>query len=398
MRQHIISHLSSFEDDIYEFSKHLYENPEESFNEYKAYSYIVDMLKEHNFDVQEHFCQIPTSFYASYGSGYPKICYLCEYDAVKDKGHVVGHNLVSAMSLTAAIGLSSVMDKFEGTVIVIGCPGEYTSGAKVTLAKQGVFDDIDVVLMAHPDVSTHQNGTSMAILPLKITYKSTSGFTYRSTASYSALDACLFTFNAIGLLEKGFPEDCSIDGIIAKGGSTPSMNPSEAEGKFYIRAAKMCDAVKIECKIRELAKTVGSIMDVSSEVNLYELPYEELIPNDTLSRIFTHNLKESGIINVGDSQNTMSGLSLGTVSHIVPCIHPYIGIIDNPEIQYSSKEFADATISKYATENVLKAGYALAFTGLDMIEREDLLREVKMEFDIRNKASKKSNIITCQLI
>ena len=380
MKQEITTHLSLIKEDILNLSKYLYENPEESFNEYKAYDRIVNILKSHNFEIIEHYLEIPTAFYAQYGTGHPKICYICEYDAVKDLGHIVGHNLISSMSLGAAISLSKVIPKSGGSVIVIGCPGEFLGSSKVTMTKQGTFNDIDVVLMAHPDTITAESGNSMAVIPIKISYKSKQGFTYRKSKGYSALDACLFTFNTLNLLQKGFEDDSTIDGVILKGGDSPYLLPSETESKFYIRSSKMCIACEIEKKIRELVKTTSYIMDVESEICLYELPYDELIPNSVLSRVFCHNLKECGIIDVESPKNTNSALSLGTVSQVVPCIHPYICITEDKNLQYSSPEFAMATLSYFAQDRVIKTAQALALTGFDLIDNESLLKQIKTEF------------------
>lgn len=381
MKQEMISYLYTIKDDIFNLSKYLYENPEESFCEYKAYSYIVKMLKKSNFNVTENYLQIPTAFYAEYGSGHPKICYICEYDATTKEGHITGHNLVSAMSLGAALSLAKVIDKFKsGSVIVLGCPGEFSSGTKVTMAKQGIFEDIDVVLMAHPDTENAESGSSMATLPLKITYISKKAVTHSGDGIYSSLDACTFVFNAISFLKGGFKRDCTIDGIVIENGNSPYLLPRESSLKFYIRTPKMLEACTIEKKIRQLAQAASNLMDVQCEVSVPELPYDELISNHALSRIFAHNLKETGIIDTGEPKNNYSGLSLGTVSLAAPCIHPYISIIEDSSIKYSSSEFAMATISKFAEDKVLKAASALAMTGLDLIEKEELLGEVKGEF------------------
>lgn len=387
MKQEMISYLQTIKEDIFSLSKYLYENPEESFCEYKAYNYLVKMLKDNNFNVIENYLEIPTAFYAEYGSGHPKICYICEYDAASKKGHITGHNLISSMSMGAALSLSKVLENFKsGTVIVLGCPGEFISGAKVTMTKQGTFEDIDAVLMAHPDTENHETGTSMAKLPMKIKYTSKEALIHSRDGIYSSLDACAFVFNAISFLKSGFKRECSIDGIVIENETSFHMPPKESSLKFYIRTPKMTEACEIEKKVRELASATANLMGIACEITIPELPYDELIPNSALSRIFAHNLKEVGIIDTGDAKNTFAWLSLGTVSHVVPCLHPYISIVDDKSIQYSSSEFAMATISKYAEDKVLKTASALAMTGLDLLEKENLLQEIKTEFYEKIKA------------
>lgn len=391
MKQEMLSYLDTIKDDIFNISKFLYENPEESFYEYKAYNYIVKLMKDNSFRVTENYLDIPTAFYAEYGSGHPKICYICEYDAATKEGHITGHNLISSMSIAAALSLAKVVENFKsGTIILLGCPGEFVSGAKVTMVKQGIFSDIDVVLMAHPDVESAETGTSMALLPIKIKFISKEPLVQSNDGVYSSLDACNFVFTSLSLLKSGFEKNCTIDNVSITNSEASHLIPTQSELKFFIRAPKMTKACEIEKKVKELVKTAANLMDLTYEISMPELPYDELVPNHALSRIFAHNLKEVGIIDTGNPKNSFSGLSLGTVSHVAPCIHPYISIVEDSSIKYSTLNFAKATVSDFAHDKVLKTASALAMTGLDLLEKEDLLQEVKVEFyeNIKNHKEK----------
>ena len=380
MKQEMISFLNKNFDDIKNICTYLYKNPEESYKENKSSSYICEILNKYNFTVTKNYLDIENSFYAQKGSGHPKICYLCEYDAIKDKGHITGHNALASISIGAGLSLGNVIEKTSGTVIIIGCPGEYLGGTKLTLAKQGVFDDIDVVLECHPFINTCQSGSSSAIVPLNVKFIGNSRLSFLSKNEYTSLDCILLTFNIINSLLKGFPHDVDINYILSKGGYTPLLTPLESEAKFYIRAKNFEIAELVENKLRETVKYVSNLTNIENEISLYEAYNEELITNKTLSRIFTHNLKESGIIDIADPINVDAGLSIGAVSKKVPTIHPYISICDDKNIKYGSNNFANCTISDYSFEQIYKACLALACTALDLIESEELLKEVKDEF------------------
>ncbi|KEI82660.1 M20 family peptidase [Clostridium botulinum] len=381
MKQKIVSYLKSIESDLFNISKYLYDNPETSFNEYKSYKYLIDILKKNNFNVQENYYNIPTSFYAEFGKGYPKICFFCEYDAPSEIGHVSGHNLVSSISLGAALSLSKVIDNFSGTIIVMGTPGESLSGSKVTLAKQGAFKDIDVGLMVHPDEVTCQSGSSMAILPLKIKFRGKETLSYENTNVFSSLNGLLYTFNSINLLKQSINKNFHVDKLVINSGKDPYISSNTTEAKFYIRSKSISTAIYVEKRIRKIVDNVNSLLNLDSEICFFELPYRELITNKRLSRLFCHNLKEAGIIDICNEKNTVSGLSLGTVSHSIPCIHPYISILNkNSSVNYFTKEFADETLTKHAQQNALKASQALSLTALDLIQNDMLLKEVKKEF------------------
>ncbi|MDM0929072.1 M20 family peptidase [Clostridium perfringens] len=383
MRQEVISYLSTEKEALFNLCKFLHDNPEDSYKEYDACKYICNFLRDRDFDVREKFLDLDTAFYAKKGNGYPKICFLCEYDAIKSKGgHITGHNLLTTISITSALGLSKVIEKSGGTVILIGCPGEYLGGTKSTYVRQGIFDDIDVVLTAHPDIVTSESGTSKAIIPLKVTFKGHDGLSFLDFDSFTSLDGTMLTFNVINALSKGFCKKANIHTILSQGGVTPLLRPVESEGKLYIRAENTKTAKCIENKIRNLVACISDTMNLESCVELYEPPNEELLSNQVLNRLYSHNLKENGIINIGKPRDIDAGLSLGTVSHKVPCIHPYINIVDNVNIDYGTKEFADATISSFSQEQALSASYALISTALDLIESDFLLSEVKETFNM----------------
>jgi len=380
MKQKIISFLSTCSDDIKNLCTYLYDNPETSYNEFKSSKYICDLLYKYNFEINKNFLDIENAFIAKKGTGHPKICYLCEYDAIKDDGHITGHNLVTAMSVSASLALGNVIDKLGGSVILIGCPGEYLGGTKGTMVKQGVFDDIDVVMLAHPDISTCESGSSSAIIPLGLKFESENKLAFLNKKDYTSLDAVLLTINILNSIKKGLPNNLEINSIISNGGYTTLLLPSNSEIKFCIRASDTQTANYAYDKIRKIANYVTNLIDIPNKFFLYESPNTELVTNRTLNRLFSHNLKENGIININPAKDIYAGLSIGDVSHKVPSIHPYISIVDNNDIKYGSLEFAKATLSPFALKQCTTAAAALASTAIDLIENESLLNEVKDEF------------------
>jgi len=380
MRENIISFLSSCNDDIKNLCTYLHDNPEISYHEFKASKYICNLLRKYDFEISTNFLDIENAFIATKGSGHPKICYLCEYDAIKDEGHITGHNLVSTISVAAALALGNVIDKIGGSVILIGSPGEYLGGTKGTMVKQGVFDDIDVVMLAHPDISTCESGSSSSIIPLGLKFEGENKLTFLNKNSYSSLDGVLLTLNILNSIKKGFPDNLEINSIISNGGYTTLLLPSNSEIKFCIRASDTKTANYAYDKIRKIANYASKLIDIPNTFFLYESPNRELITNRTLNRLFSHNLKENGIININPPKDVYAGLSIGDVSHKVPCIHPYISITDDNVIKYGTLDFAKATVSSFAFKQCHIVAASLALTGIDLIKNKTLLNEVKTEF------------------
>lgn len=380
MKQNMISYLSKCKIDLKTLNEYLYTNPEDSYKENNSYEYICRFLKNYDFEIEKNFLDLKTSFYASKGLGHPKICFLCEYDSVPNEGHLTGHNLLTSTSIGAALALGNMVTEIGGSVVLIGCPGEYLGGTKALMTNQGVFDDIDVVLMAHPDVITSESGTSSAIIPMEVRFIGNSGLSFLNKGAYTSLDGILLTFNILNSIIKGFPEDVEVNSILSKGGLTPLLIPIESEAKFYIRSKEMDLARIVENKIREIVIYTSKLIRVQYTISLYEPENEELITNRTLNRLFSHNLKENGIIKIDEPRDITSGLSLGSVSKKVPTIHPYFSILEeNSNIKYGTKEFSKATISEYAFEESMKVALSLAYTGYDLILNEKLLTDSKYE-------------------
>ena len=380
MKQEMISFLSTIYKEIEDLCNYLYLNPEPSYKEVNSCNYICNLLLKHNFEVIKGYLSIENSFYASKGAGYPKICFLCEYDAVENYGHITGHNALSSISVAAALTLGSILNKIGGSVILIGCPGEYLGGTKALMTKQGTFDDIDIVMECHPDTVTCESGSSSSIIPLSVKFIGNSGLSFLNKGNYTSLDAVLLTFNILNALSKGFPKGVEINSILSKGGHTPLLVPIESEAKFYIRSPETDIGELAENKLREIVRYVSNLTHIPHTISLYEPRNEDLITNRTLNRLFSHNLKETGIISIEGPKNIHAGLSIGIVSKKVPCVHPYISMCENPNIKYGTKEFADSTISEFALSQIKKSALALAFTSADLIEKQDLLLEVKNEF------------------
>lgn len=376
MNIHINSYIETEKDNIVSLNKFLYDNPEESYKEFKSYSYITNFLKERNFEIKYKFLDLETSFYASKGTGHPKICFLCNYDAIPEQGHITGNNLLTTTSITASIGLGHIIDKLGGSVILIGCPGEFYGGTMSIMKKQGVFEDIDIILTCQPDVFTCESGTSKAIVPLSIKFLGNSGLSFLNKYTYTSLDAILLYFNILNSIEKGFPQDVEITYALTKGGYSPLMLPLESEAKFYIRSDEIDIAEIVENKLKEIAIYISKLIRVQYSFNLYECPTEELITNKRLNKIFCHNLKENGITHIDKPHPINSGLSLGIVSKTTPTIHPHFNITKEQSIKFGTKEFSDATITNFAIEESFKVSKALINTAIDIIESKNILSEI----------------------
>lgn len=371
MKEILFNEGQKIKDRLAEISEYIYHNPELGNQEFKAVEILTSFLEEHHFNVEREFLNIKTAFRATFDSKKegPTIGYLCEYDALPEIGHGCGHNMIGPMSAGAGILLSKILDEVGGRIIVYGTPAEETDGAKVILAENGVFDELDVAMMAHPASETIRSGDTIALYPLQFTYK---GKTAHAAASphegINALNSVIQLFNGIDALRQHVTPDVRMHGIITSGGVAANIVPDEAVAQFYFRAATKETLEDVVEKVKKIAEGAALMTGATLSMERYELPYDNLVTNENLSEAFNENLRMLGITEIKEKKSAGSS-DIGNVSHITPTIHPYIGISDC-HITGHSRGLADATITPLGHERLLVGTLALAYTGYDVLMKK----------------------------
>ena len=371
MKEILFNEGQKIKDRLAEISEYIYHNPELGNQEFKAVEMLTSFLEEHHFTVEREFLNIKTAFRATFDSKKegPTIGYLCEYDALPEIGHGCGHNMIGPMSAGAGVLLSKILDEVGGRIIVYGTPAEETDGAKVILAENGVFDELDVAMMAHPASETIRSGDTIALYPLQFTYK---GKTAHAAASphegINALNSVIQLFNGIDALRQHVTPDVRMHGIITSGGVAANIVPDEAVAQFYFRAATKETLEDVVEKVKKIAEGAALMTGATLSMERYELPYDNLVTNENLSEAFNENLRMLGITEIKEKKSAGSS-DIGNVSHITPTIHPYIGISDC-HITAHSRALADATITPLGHERLLVGTLALAYTGYDVLMKK----------------------------
>lgn len=377
MKSRIYNEGQLIKERLADISDYIYNNPELGNEEYKAVEALTTFLKEHDFKVEASIAGMDTAFKATFDSGKPgmTIGYLCEYDALPKIGHGCGHNMIGVMSAGAGVVLSKVLHEIGGKVIVYGTPAEETNGGKVILAEAGVFDELDAAMIVHPDGETRASGSSSALYPIRFIYK---GKTAHAAScpekGINALNSVIQLFNGIDALRQHVTPDVRMHGIITKGGVAANIVPDEAIADFYFRASTKERVTEVVEKVKKIAEGAALMTGATLEMERYELPYDDLNTNETLSEMFNNNLRELGITDIKEAKATGGSSDIGNVSHVTPTIHPYIGITDCPIVGHSV-EMANATTTSKAHDRLLIAALAMAYTGHDVIVRNESLRK-----------------------
>lgn len=387
MEQQIFDWMDQIEQDLLDIRTHLFENPELGDQEFIAQETLVDYLTQHAFTVETGLVERPTSFRATYKGEKegPTIGIMAEYDALPGVGHGCGHNLIATMGIGAGILLSKVIDEAGGTVIVYGTPAEETNGAKVPMADEGLFDVCDVTMMVHPAGVSAKSGESLAMDAIEFRYE---GKTSHAAASpeegINALDSVIQLFNGINALRQHVKDDVRIHGVITEGGQAANVVPDLAISQFYIRAKERYYVDDVVEKVKKIAEGAALMTGATLSIRNYELSYDNMITNETLSNIYTEQLYKAGETEIEEARGGLGSMDIGNVSHRVPAIHPYIGMGKAGLVAHTT-DFRDQTMTEGGELALRRGALSMALTGLKCLTDQDLLAEIKQEFANRKK-------------
>ncbi|WP_077603337.1 M20 family metallopeptidase [Oceanobacillus sojae] len=383
MKEILKEKLTDMQQQLLDISEKMYDNPELGDEEFASMELLTDLLKENQFQVETNIINRPTAFKAVYDSSKPGpvIAYLAEYDALPEIGHGCGHNLIGTMSTGAGIALSKVINQTGGKVVVYGTPAEETNGAKVPMSREGIFDDVDVAMILHPEGVSRESGASLANDALEFKYTGKAAHAAASPEEgINALDSVLQLYNGINALREHLPDDVRIHGIITKGGEAANIVPDLAAAEFYIRAQSRQILDETKEKVMQIAKGAALMTGAEMEIIEQEGSYDNMVTNRPLSDIFTKNLKAATGETVYPPQLLKASMDMGDVSRVAPAIHPSIGIGD-PSLVLHTKAFADQTISPAGKQALMNGALALACTGYEILSDSALLEEIREAFE-----------------
>jgi aminobenzoyl-glutamate utilization protein B len=317
------SHLQIEENKrIYDdLAQQIWELAEVGYQEYKSSTLLQNRLQAAGFTVETGVAGIPTAFVATYGSGQPVIGVLAEFDAlpglsqqaeperIKDEsretGHGCGHNLFGVGSIAAAIAVKQQLEMglFKGTIKLFGTPAEEGGSGKVYMVREGLFDDVDVVLHWHPGNSNSASaGSSLANTTAKFRFYGISAHAaVAPEAGRSALDGVEAMNDMVNMLREHVPMETRIHYIITSGGDAPNVVPNYAEVYYYVRHP---DVAQVKNIFKRLVKTAeGAALGTETEMK-YEIisGVYNLLPVEVLAKKMHENLSANGGVSYDESE------------------------------------------------------------------------------------------------
>ena len=324
----IDKHKSKFENVALE----IWDYAELGYLEKNSSSLLASSLEDEGFTIKKGLAGIPSAFIAEFNNGGPVIGILGEFDALpglaqttspfkevannsNGAGHACGHHLFGAASAWAAVAIKEwiVKNNIRGTIRFYGTPAEEGGSGKVYMVREGLFEDVDIVLHWHPDDSNSANSrTSNSNKSAKFTFSGISAHAAGSPEQgRSALDGVEAMNHMVNMMREHIPQESRIHYVITKGGLAPNVVPDLAEVYYYVRHPKM--TVVEDLFLRVVNTANGAAIGTDTKMT-YEVMHGNfsLLPNDTLQKIVHKNLESLGGIKYNAQENAYASLMYET--------------------------------------------------------------------------------------
>ncbi len=301
---------------IERIAREVWELAEISHEEVESARLLMDVLEENGFILTSRgTAGVPTAFVAEWGSGDPVLGFLPEYDALpglgneavpwreprrdgRMSGHGCGHNLLGAGLVGAAVAIKEVMAEraIPGTLRVYGCAAEETEGAKVYMAREGLFSDLDAAFHWHPMAYASVFNLRLAAMSQLVIefFGKTAHAGMEPWKGRSALHAAELFAHGVNLMREHLEPAARVHYAYQSAGESPNVVPDYARVWLFVRDV---DRGRVE----EAAEWVGRIAEgaalatrTTAKVDLRFGMYD-LLPNGPLAERMQAHLERVGV-------------------------------------------------------------------------------------------------------
>jgi aminobenzoyl-glutamate utilization protein B len=299
------------------------------YGEYESAERHASTLEASGFHVTRGVAGMPTAFVAESGSGGPVIGFLGEYDALaglnqesgaiscrpvagarNGNGHGCGHHLLGTASHLAAVVARDYLAAhgIKATVRFYGCPAEEAAAGKTFMAREGLFDDLDVALCWHPSVanSVFMNATLANVQAYFRFHGKASHAALAPHLGRSALDAAELMNIGVNYLREHMPDQARVHfAYVNSGGISTNVVPALAETLYTIRARTSAEAIDLFERVTKIAEGAAMMTGTTVEM-VFDKACSNVLHNDTLDAVLDRNMRAIGDMQVTTEEVTFA--------------------------------------------------------------------------------------------
>jgi aminobenzoyl-glutamate utilization protein B len=430
------SNVDSMNDKLIDICDSLWNKAELSLIEFESAELIIETLTTNGFKMDSiGTSNIPTAFVASYGSGSPTIGVMVEYDGLpglgqeaiaertprkdgKTSGHGCGHNVIGAGGLGAALALKTWMgeNSIAGTLKVFGAAAEETEGAKIYMARDGLFDDLDACLHLHPLTLTSPfHCRTAAVSMLLIDFEGRSAHAGATPwQGRSALHAAELFAHGVAVMREHLEPTARTHYIYTNAGVAPNVVVEKAQIKLLVRDIDTPHVAATTQWVKQIAEGCAMATQTKSKCLVF-CGMHDLLPNAPMANRIYQHMTQIGLpeyteeeqefakklqISAGKPPTGMKGTivppfdvaptlggstDVGDVSYNTPTMGVLVQTIP-PGCGVHTWQAAAAHGMSLGHKAMIMAAKTLASLGCDLFTDADLLAAARADYEKRKGA------------
>jgi amidohydrolase len=240
--------------------------------------------------------------------------------------------------------------------------------------RAGVFDDIAAAVMVHPGPTDIAAVRSLALSEAIVNYRGKES--HAAVAPHlgvNAADAVTVAQVAIGLLRQQLAPGQLVHGIVTNGGQAVNVIPGHATLQYAMRAHESDSLRQLEGRMYACFAAGALATGCEYEIDEPAPAYAELRSDPWLSEVCRAEMRRLGRETVSpeiEAALPMGSTDMGNVTHVLPGIHPVIGV-DAGGATVHQREFAAAAAGPSADRAVVDGAIMLARTVVGLASTQE---------------------------
>ncbi len=306
----------------------LFSFSELGFQEFETQRYVTEILEANGFTVKHGVSGIPSSWWATWGSGKPVIALGSDVDGIPKSsqlpgvtyrkpliegapGHGEGHNSGQAVNITAALAVKELMQRenLPGTIVLWPGIAEELVATKAWFARDGLYDDVDAVLFTHVSDSMGVSwGQSPGTGLVSVEY-SFDGLAAHGAGDpwkgRSALDAVELTNVAWNFRREHLHPLQRSHYVIVDGGDQPNVVPSKASVWYFVREMTAEKIRENFATLHRIAEGAAMMTDTTMSRRIIGAAYPRHF-NKPIAEAMHENIRAVGMPEWSDDDQTFA--------------------------------------------------------------------------------------------
>ena len=263
----------------------------------------------------------------------------------------------------------------------MGTPGEESFGGKVTMIKNGVFDDIDMAIMSHPSSQILPEVGALGVARAIISFHGKASHAGAAPEEgINALDALHYFYADMLEWKKTIDPRERVHGIFTNGGNAPNIIPDYTEASFYVRSPEVSGLQKLCSLLENSARTGAAKTGCSYEVK-WMIPYMPIKSNSALNRRYL-DIWHAMDIPVPETSTLEScgSTDMGDVTQVLPGAHFHFNATGGVPCSLHSEEFRKMAGSDTGFAGAMQTAPVLAKLLLDYTLDSGFREQVNKDF------------------